>query len=1668
MTITIAPTDFTNDIVDTVKPLLDAVGLLDSNGNLDIQNWNAQKAMGIFETYERTETILDLISGFTDLPQVFYRQKQYDNGDGTLLDSGLLFSDNNGDTQGFEREEWFKIYPFDDSVPWAVYLTVIHTGSGSDHEIKIGAGFSYLAEITGNELDCRASIPIMKIAATTASGIITTPLFWAAGDAETRTSISASLSKVDNTPYSVDTIECKAISLQTAIGQSGAKVVLTLEDYGEAGGNKEDMVIDSWAGAGGFVSNILNGIVDLLLGKIPDGRIKNDLLPLLGLLESSEHIGTQWPELDIMELISHIDDAQQLWGVLKSWLNELIDDSTVTKSYLKHIYRLITGEEWGNIPVTGSGTKDNPWKLILSDGLNLDLQLIVSTYIDADGTRWIDFGVQAEALPTFSGISLIGGATVQLFSIPLSNGASAKLLPQLEAAITLQPEYWNDRRGWGWDPSLSGVPLTHHGSPPTSGAIDSTWTLDTDADGRPTLNLTNGGTGYEINDKIVLKDVDDNLVKVIVDKVSVSNSVIQEYHIDWACDPLISAAPLSHHGPPPASGASNSTWTLDTDADGRPSVTLVNGGTGYAVHDELTLKDANHNQVTITVEKVDNNTDAILDFHYVNDKLVFLLAGNGSNPLNNLSLLFERGKAALRMDSNRDLSFALELLQVDIDDTHWDVLDLTSADTPADLLSSLLTAVMDIVSDYFSDGGLLQWIGSLFGLCSPRCNTTPVLVNSAPFAWDWYGKSSALRNDLRIDTVKDLRIDIVKVISDPLCALTQYHANLLATPITICTADVSGSPCNSVRLGEFQECTVCEKDTDLNFSSSWVYIMEALGNIINTAIRGSDNYNPPLEFDVPTPLGSDLTLFGTESNPWKVSLTSDGDIPGISLVAWKENQGNSERLVMGVQLLASMLYINEQMQLTAEVSTDLLDITLPTDCCQIDEVYLFTSVSAAISIKNALHIVGDAPDYRIEIEPISGVHASIESITASAYWTKNDGFGWDISLVKPGIKVFFPNWSSIISMIKDPSNIDWDWPDLDFFHWDGFNLHLPDGSIPSLNFNNPFPWNITIPRIEFDSGMTVPGLPDLTIPFTGFNLGWPWFTGAGGDGKFGFGFNGFNWPNIDFPNLFPIDFDISLPVPPFDPDIDIKFIFRILLGKWLSFKFGKFGLFLSGFFKLNIDLPNLNLDLHLKSFGGDFSLPEFDWPDINLPSGWLPNFQGGGGGLLPFHLPIDWPEIDWPNFDINNPWPSIKKFLIDLFSGISFTGEPFAFPALRWIWGLFNGSLPDLRLPDLGWGDGNGGGGINFPNVPLEISGDGSYDNPWAIPLGPLGMKNVEFIVWLDPDGLPSSRLVDLALAALDPQLLDMIENGINSIQTSSLGEDWPTQVSNLLLRIKNISPKVRKALDGIDESELREGLETFNNFLTESDGLVPMDSQSWGATTTTQISTHWNALETSSVITDIVAFLTPLITSNTKLLLIQAPWSDGDAWDSFISQSGLSLNLTPEAFDFTEANVPNVTLSSIDISGVQSADIYTLKLAQLNPDSGMTEEDYQISQIEKCVNHILYHTSSAEILIVGHSIGGLAARMYHDSSSPSSSVTAVCTVATPHDGFLLNGNQEAILKKIAHILELLGFGGRGQSNTSLPDGTLGENAGRKDVEKSITMLTQNREGIIPDIGGGN
>ena len=71
------------------------------------------------------------------------------------------------------------------------------------------------------------------------------------------------------------------------------------------------------------------------------------------------------------------------------------------------------------------------------------------------------------------------------------------------------------------------------------------------------------------------------------------------------------------------------------------------------------------------------------------------------------------------------------------------------------------------------------------------------------------------------------------------------------------------------------------------------------------------------------------------------------------------------------------------------------------------------------------------------------------------------------------------------------------------------------------------------------------------------------------------------------------------------------------------------------------------------------------------------------------------------------------------------------------------------------------GTSIEYPDVPFEIVGDGSYKNPFSVPLTPLGFQAIEFIFWLDPDGLPSVKALDMAKDSIEPQLRDMLETQV-------------------------------------------------------------------------------------------------------------------------------------------------------------------------------------------------------------------------------------------------------------------------------------------------------------------
>ena len=99
MTISIEPTDFGQDIMDSVSPILGALGLLGADGSLDINGWSLEKALGVFGTYERTEFILNMLSGYLSMPKSVYRE----------ITTGLIVKKGELSPNEVREEEWFPI-----------------------------------------------------------------------------------------------------------------------------------------------------------------------------------------------------------------------------------------------------------------------------------------------------------------------------------------------------------------------------------------------------------------------------------------------------------------------------------------------------------------------------------------------------------------------------------------------------------------------------------------------------------------------------------------------------------------------------------------------------------------------------------------------------------------------------------------------------------------------------------------------------------------------------------------------------------------------------------------------------------------------------------------------------------------------------------------------------------------------------------------------------------------------------------------------------------------------------------------------------------------------------------------------------------------------------------------------------------------------------------------------------------------------------------------------------------------------------------------------------------------------------------------------------------------------------------------------------------------------
>ena len=641
------------------------------------------------------------------------------------------------------------------------------------------------------------------------------------------------------------------------------------------------------------------------------------------------------------------------------------------------------------------------------------------------------------------------------------------------------------------------------------------------------------------------------------------------------------------------------------------------------------------------------------------------MSANLKNALGNLDGSVEKFKAGLKIGPNLSFSPELALINVQFGASSRDI-DLLSGGLTDELANMLGDPFRNALSDILVSDPYLQRIGALLGLVCPRNNGPTCAIRDI-----WEGSG----NDLRIGGSTPT-IDFIDFINDPLSTIGRYHNMLLES--------------NSISSASGM----------LSGIRPWTLIAEALADLIQSIVNEIQGSPPvPIRTDGECSIITDFSSIDS----YIIPITATDAFPRVEL----EFDYDSTTKCLSLHPVAyfSEVTIGTKLQLSIELIADLFSIRLPdylVESSTASEQSWLSGARLNATLQSQM-VSGSRP--AMQIIDFSSLEMTIQSIVAGLEWeapgdSSGSKFGYNISINDFKFDGEIPNLQAFFALLPQG----FDFSQIDGLSWDGLNLHFPDLSFICFRGSNKGWWNsdgtlrLSWPDIDWDIGIDIPGLFSLPkigkISFTGWNIG-------------SFSLNSLNLPfdlNLILRNIFP-----GLPDSSSGDPWDLSWFLelpsiRMLIGKFIALRCGKIGFFFSGFFKIDPMFPHLNLGSMLR-FNG-FEIPKFNLPD--MPEAWKISLglNSKSLGLGPFTLPIDWPEINWPNL-LDNPFGELKSFFMNLFNGRSKSGEPFALPTLRWLWGLFTGKLPDLRLPDFGWGDSqtDGGwdgfdwGGINWGSI---------------------------------------------------------------------------------------------------------------------------------------------------------------------------------------------------------------------------------------------------------------------------------------------------------------------------------------------------------------------------------
>ncbi|MDK1361917.1 hypothetical protein QNO00_16825 [Arthrobacter sp. zg-Y1219] len=330
---------------------------------------------------------------------------------------------------------------------------------------------------------------------------------------------------------------------------------------------------------------------------------------------------------------------------------------------------------------------------------------------------------------------------------------------------------------------------------------------------------------------------------------------------------------------------------------------------------------------------------------------------------------------------------------------------------------------------------------------------------------------------------------------------------------------------------------------------------------------------------------------------------------------------------------------------------------------------------------------------------------------------------------------------------------------------------------------------------------------------------------------------------------------------------------------------------------------------------------------------------------------------------LDDPRTVLRAHLQRLLTGISADDTAYVTAVLQ----LLGRLLPDdVSLSGLG-----GAVGDLDSSTLRSITGNGSYDDPWVIPIvestsdDSTGVTKVDGLVWLDPAGPPAEWIAALA------QVADAVTDG--------------ELLTSFLSRASAFHPRLATLLRGRNPDAVAVGFDDLSAWLIEGDGLVPLVSQlpdGWVHGTTVG-SPHGLLPQDPAVISQVV---TRLAAATGPVLMIAPPFADRTI---FVDMIRAVTGAPPSAgrhFDLRALPDP----AEVDLTQVVAvAGVYT---ADLLPDSAVTE----VEQLRRVAQRIRTLTGQAP-RVVGHSTSGVVARTL--AADDASLVAGLITLGSPHAG---------------------------------------------------------------------